>query len=83
MRADREISNRMRQMLTRDKIGVKEGFATALSNDCDHLLNDYFDLDGRAVVKIEQTEDGEYFFSVTGRAKRIKHFDTTADIKRY
>lgn len=83
MRADRDISNRMRQILTRDKLGVKEGFITALNNDCNHLFNDYFELNGRLAVRIEQTEDGQYSLSITGKAVRIKQFDTTADIKRF
>ena len=44
MREARDIAKRMREMLTMDKVGIKEGFSTALTNDLNRLLGDYFEL---------------------------------------
>ena len=43
MRQDRNISVRLREMLTHDKINIREGFSTALNNDLNRLLGDYFE----------------------------------------
>lgn len=83
MRRDREIASRMREMLTRDKVGVKEGFSTALSGDLNRLLGDYFELQEPVDIDIAFCENGEYKISVSACATRIKQFDTTLDVKRY
>lgn len=51
MKASKQIASRMRDMLTQDKVGVKQGFSTALENDVNNVLRDYFALDGRAKSK--------------------------------
>lgn len=83
MRADRQIAKRMREMLTQDKVGVKDGFATLLANDINRILKDYFDLKDDAAVNISQKENGLYGIEIDAVATRIKQFDTTADLKRF
>lgn len=83
MREARDIARRMREMLTQDKIGIKEGFSTALTNDLNRLLGDYFELASPIDIEIAQGEGGEYRITIASSASRIKQFDTTLDIKRY
>lgn len=83
MKASREIATRMRQMLTQDKVGIKQGFSTALENDVNNVLRDYFALDGRAKIKVEQSEKGEYRIAIEAVATRIKQFETTLDMPRF
>lgn len=83
MKASKEIANRMRKMLTQDKVGIKEGFSTALENDVNNVLGDYFSLDGRAKIKVEQGEKGEYRICIEAKATRIKQFETTLDMRRF
>ncbi len=82
MRADRQIAKRMREMLTHDKVGVKDGFYSLLKGDVNRLLKDYFDLQGEARVEIEQGDSGSYVVCISADATRIKQFETTADLKR-
>lgn len=70
-------------MLTYDKINIKEGFSTALNNDLNRLLCDYFDLKEPISLQITLTEKGEYDVKISACASRIKQFETTLDIKRY
>ena len=44
MKRSRDIAKRMREMLTQDKVGIKEGFSVALTGDLNRLLGDYFEL---------------------------------------
>lgn len=83
MKPNKEMAKRLRSILTRDKIGIKEGFSTALNNDLNRLLKDYFDITENCELKIEQAENGEYSLSFYATASHIKQFDTTADIKRF
>lgn len=83
MRADRTIANRMRDMLTMDNVGVKDGFMRALTSDVNRVLKDYFDTQGEAQVKVSQREDGKYEVSFSAVALRIKQFATTMDEKRF
>lgn len=83
MRQDRNISQRLREMLTHDKINIKEGFSTALNNDLNRLFCDYFDLNEPISVDITLKENGDYNVCVTAVASRIKQFETTLDIKRF
>lgn len=80
-KAVEEITERLRVMLTRDKLGVKEGFMTALNNDLNRLLKDYFDLKENCGLIIEQDAEGEYVLNFSARATRIKSFESTADLK--
>lgn len=83
MRADRQIAKRMREMLTHDKVGVKDGFYSLLRGDVNRILRDYFDLQNDAKIDIEQGDSGDYIVSISATATRIKQFDTTADLKRF
>ena len=83
MRQDRNISLRLREMLTHDKVNIKEGFSTALNNDLNRLLCDYFDLNEPVSVVVTLLENGEYDVRINACASRIKQFETTLDIKRY
>lgn len=80
MRPSGEMTERVKSMLTRDKMGVKDGFLFALKGDVERLLLDYFELDGKPEVKVALGDDGKYDISVTAAAVRIKHFDSTADL---
>lgn len=82
MKASREIAERMREMLQRDKMGIKEGFVTALNGDLNRTLNDYFDLNDKCKLTIDSDDNGGYTLSLTATANRIKSFESTADIKR-
>ncbi|MDE5601309.1 MAG: hypothetical protein K2J16_02305 [Clostridia bacterium] len=83
MREARDIARRMREMLTMDKVGIKEGFSTALTNDLNRLLGDYFELTSPVNVDVVQDDGGAYKIRIDALANRIKQFDTTLDIKRY
>lgn len=83
MRVDREISKRMRDILTKDKVNIKEGFFTALSKDVERLCKDYFQTEGKINIEIEQGDDGKYEVKISFLASKIKQFETTYDIKRY
>ncbi len=83
MKAERDIAKRMREMLTQDKLGIKEGFSSALMNDVNKLLGDYFELDAPVEVEVELKENGKYALNITAVADRVKQFETTFDIKRY
>ena len=83
MRYDRNIATRMRDMLTHDKVGIKEGFSTALNNDLNRLLGDYFDLNTPIEINVSLEENGDYDINIHASASRIKQFESTLDIKRY
>jgi len=83
LKAERDIAKRMREMLTQDKLGIKEGFSSALMNDLNKLLNDYFELDAPVEVEVELKENGKYAVNISAVADRVKQFETTFDIKRY
>ncbi len=84
MRADREISKRMREMLTQDKIVIKDGFISAMKGDLGKVLDAYFALASPIGVSIERDENGDIFdVAITFTASDIRRFDTTMDIKRY
>ena len=83
MKASKQIASRMRDMLTRDKVGIKEGFSTALENDLNNVLGDYFSLDGRAKIDVAQNERGVYKITIEANATRVKQFLTTLDMPRY
>lgn len=83
MRATRDISKRMRDILTHDKVGIKDGFASAMTKDVQKVLGDYFELDSPVRVEVVQGADGRYAVTVSCTAYCIKQFDTTYDVKRY
>ena len=82
MKISTSVADRMREMLTRDKVGFTDGFAAAMKGDITHALQDYFDIDGEVQISLRQEGDGKYSVNVTASATRIRHFATTLDTKR-
>lgn len=82
MKVSTSVADRMREMLTRDKVGFTDGFAVAMKGDITHALQDYFDIDGEVQISVKQENDGRYSVNVNASATRIKQFATTLDIKR-
>lgn len=83
MKIATDVAQRMRDMLTQDKVGVSQGFAVAMKGDITHTLRDYFDIDEDVSVSVRQETDGKYSVSVSAKANRIKQFSTTLDTKRF
>ena len=79
MKLKDRVQARMRDMLTKDKLGYADGFMTAFKGDLRHLVGDYFDIDGDLNINIEQREDGKYVLSVVAVASKLKLFDTTIE----
>ena len=74
-----KVSARIRDMLTKDKLGFSDGFLAAFEQDESHLVDDYFELDGNLKIIVEQRDDGKYVVSVVGVASKLKLFDTTLE----
>ncbi len=77
------MADRLRHILAKDKVNVKDGFIKALSGDCQKLLNDYFDLNEQCKIEIDQDLEGVFCVNIQAKATRIKQFDTTMDYKRF
>ena len=58
LRASRLMAERLKEMLTRDKLGVKEGFVSSLCKDAARLLGDYFEMESPPEVRISAGEEG-------------------------
>ncbi len=82
MRVERQVSYRLREMLTEDKVGIKDGFRSLLTRDIVRVLKDYFDLKGLISISIKQDENGDYVIEIKQKASGIKQFETTLDLKR-
>ncbi len=80
MRASKQIAERMKNMLVRDKMGVGEGFTAALKGDVEKLLDDYFTVE-RADATVELNDDGKYEIRIVAIATAIKSFSSTADMQ--
>lgn len=79
MKINVQVENRLRDMLTKDKLSA--GFMTAFKSDLLHLVRDYFDTDG-VDVSVNETKDGTYLISITATAQKINSFETTVQ-KRF
>ena len=79
----RDISRRMREMLLKDTVDVKEGFLTAMRGDVAKLAAGYFALTGEPKIAIDRQTDGGYKVEISFLASDILQFDTTLDIKRF
>lgn len=77
MRPAREMANRMKKMLIRDKIGIDDGFMRAVNNDIRRTLDDYFCIVDEVKIEVEPTDDGNYSLSINATANKIKNFSTT------
>ena len=82
LRASRLMAERLKEMLTRDKLGVKEGFVSSLCKDTARLLGDYFELESPPEVRISAGEEGGYEISVKALSSDVKRFETTADFPK-
>lgn len=83
MRTDIDVSKRMREMLTQDKLCVQEGFVAAMKGDVTRLFDAYFVLASPVQISIDQVAGGAYEVSARFTASDIRRFDTTLDVKRY
>ncbi len=77
MRPAREMADRMKKMLMRDKIGIDDGFMSALNNDIKRVLDDYFCVDNDVKIQVETTDNGNYSIAINTTANKIKNFNTT------
>lgn len=82
VRPARMMTDRLRAMLVRDKMGVKDGFLSALSGDVKRVLGDYFDLSADPAVAVTCNDDGEYEVTVLARASSVRGFRTTGDLPK-
>ena len=74
----------MREMLTQDKLCIREGFVTAMKGDLNRLLDGYFALSSPISVAIDREQDGAaYTVNISFAASDIRQFDTTLDVKRF
>lgn len=80
MKPAREMAERMKNMLVRDKMGVGEGFSSALKGDIERLLQDYFELKS-SDVRVELDDNGFYKIKIEGNATAVKTFSSTADMQ--
>ena len=82
VRHSREMAERLRAMLTKDKMGVHEGFMSALGGDIARTLSDYFELTAAPVIGISTDDDGNFEITLHASACRIKPFCTTQDLPK-
>lgn len=76
------MAERLKAMLTKDKMGVHAGFMSALTGDLSRVLGDYFDIAAPPSVAVSLDDDGTYDITVSAKATRIKRFDTTQDLPK-
>lgn len=81
MRRADAMQERMRKMLTKDKIG-DAGFVSALKRDVGRVLKDYFDLSAEPEVIVAAGDDGGYAVTVSARADDVRRFRTTENLPR-
>ncbi len=74
------MTERMKNMLVRDKMGVGEGFSSALKGDVERLLLDYFALTD-VDLRVDLDDDGYYKIRIVGTATAVKSFSSTADMQ--
>lgn len=81
MRHAAEMQERLRKMLTKDKIG-DAGFVSALKRDVGRVLKDYFELSDEPELTVAANADGGYAVTVSARADDIRRFRTTESLPR-
>lgn len=81
MRRAWQMQERIRQMLTKDKIG-DAGFLSALKKDLGRVLGDYLILSGEPEISVAVAPDGGYAVTVGARAEDIRRFHTTENLPR-
>lgn len=68
-----EMNNRLKKLLTNDRMTVDEGFYIAIKKDLEYLLKEYLDLvDGSLNLELNEG-DGVYEINICADAKRIKN----------
>lgn len=82
MKIKDQVSNRIRDMLTKDKFGVDDGFMAAFRSDVTNMVKDYFQVSGGVDVAVLENEDGKYGVKISFVADKINSFETTFS-KRY
>ncbi len=82
MAFSKQIADRMKNMLVRDKMGVGDGFIEVFKTDLKRLICDYFDLDGDIDVKVELKDNGKYQVDLSYTATNTRGFCSTADMKK-
>lgn len=80
MKINRDVSNRMREMLSQDKIVISEGFVAAMKGDLGKLLDGYFKLSSPIAISIERGEDDSLVVRISFCASDARRFETTMDI---
>lgn len=72
MAANRNLTERMKSILTTDRLSQKEGLPDLIKSEAYSLLSDFFELDeDKIIVRIEPEKDG---FIITVKAKAIRVF---------
>ena len=81
MRHAAEMQERLRKMLTKDKVG-DAGFVSALKSDVGRVLQGYFELSDEPALPGAVKADGGYAVTVSARADDIRRFRTTESLHR-
>lgn len=81
MRRAAQMQERIRQMLTKDKIG-DTGFLSAMKRDVARVLGDYFQLSSEPEISVSVLPDGGYAVTVCARAEDVRRFRTTESLPR-
>lgn len=72
MTAKRNLTERMKSILTTDRLSQKDGLPDLIKSEAHTLLCDFFELDeDKIIVRIEPETDG---FIITIKAKAIRVF---------
>lgn len=70
MTAKRNLTERMKSILTTDRLAQKDGLPELIKSEAQSLLADFFELDeDKIIVRIEPETDG---FIITIKAKAIR-----------
>lgn len=70
MTAKKSLTERMKNILTTDRLSQKEGLPDLIKSEAGALLSDFFELDDdKILVRIEPESDG---FIITIKAKAIR-----------
>ena len=70
-------TERLKDILIKDKVKATHGFLEVLKSDLRHLLGDYFELDSDVYLELELTDKGDFYVIINTRANRIKTFMST------
>ncbi len=69
----RREEERLKNVLTKDRLSASGDTLAMLKSDATHLLQDYFDLEPDSLrVVLDAKEDGGYLLRIAAKAVRIK-----------